>query len=541
MSALHKKTDGWVAGLVAIMNSAGSIRAEGSRLGHEELLFDYFAHEVFDRSTPAQQLVLLRTSLFRRFTAAMAAAVTGDSAVQEFMESLYRRQCFVERRSEHYQYHDLFRQFLLSRLPSMGTSQLQASRTRAAEVLVQQFDFDDAIELSLDSSDLESAARLIRLQAASMVEQGRHAQLGAWLAKLPERALDADPWLRCWQGVGLLLANPAGAVDVMIRAYRGFETTDDLEGVLRAIEGTIQAYLASWSSATYLDEWIDTLARHLPLMTEALSESVQLQAWNVFLPAAMDRQPGHPLIERGIHWMIDHLQSPSISDSLRLEACGQILGYSLLGVHPELRTLIEPIAVPLAASEDTAPLSRLIWARSHGSILGHCTELEASISVLASAIELAERLNAKGWSYGLYTMRAYAYWWQNEQSLAAEGFDKMCDIGARAGFPKTVFEHKGRALIAAQRGQIEEAIGLAELTIEAADARGPAYMRSFARADMAPIAIQAGQLDKAERWITEGEAIDATTIVRINSAQYQAVRATLAFQRHDRPGGLRHL
>jgi LuxR family transcriptional regulator, maltose regulon positive regulatory protein len=181
VNELHQRADGWVAGLVALMStrSTGSTKTRG-RTSQHDILFDYFDTEIFERASPQQQSILMKTAVFHQFSVPMAAAVTGDSTVEALLDDLYRRQCFIERGAgtDAYRYHDMFREFLISRLAMLDTTAIRAARVRAAEVLEQQGASEAAIELYLDARDFSSAADLVRKKAPGMVDALARTQFG---------------------------------------------------------------------------------------------------------------------------------------------------------------------------------------------------------------------------------------------------------------------------------------------------------------------------------------------------------------------------
>lgn len=544
LADLHRRSDGWVAGLVALLN-VGSIKipSHDNLMNQHDILFDYFASEIFEPATLANQLVLIKTAIFPQFTIPMAAAATGESKVEELLDGLYRRQSFVEHsdRTGTYQYHDLFREFLLARLRKLDEAQIHTAKIRAAEVLEQQGSNDDAIQFYLDANDSQSAARLLRSVAAGMVEQGRYTQLKNWLARLPQTELDSDPWLQYWLGAGQLLSEPTLALTSFRAAYTAFQRESQIDGEIYAIEGALLALRESWSGYEKLDEWIDALAARLPTIDQSASTSARLRGRMAFIDGAAERRLGHPLIYPSVEWLRARLFDGSLTDNQKLDVSGTLIGFTNITAEREHDHSVIELAEPIARRETTAPLSRLLWAVAYGAYLGHGAEPDRSLEVLSAGVVLGERFGSVGHLYYAYTMRAFAYWWRNDPELAAAGIEQMSRITSAAGLPKTVFEYKGRALLASQYGQLEQAMKMAERSIADADARGPAYMRSYTRADMAPIAIQAGQLDKAQRWVEEGESIDRPTIVGANAAQYCAVRASLAFARGDRARALVHL
>src|SRR5262249_34567410 len=132
--SLHGSSDGWCAGMILQLDRLrheGETRAGDVALGQaSEVLFDYFAGEIFKRTEPHVQDVLLQTAFLPRVTPAMAAALTEQPAAADVLATLHRQNYFTDRqagREASYQYHPLFRQFLLSR----------AERTYSSETLVK--------------------------------------------------------------------------------------------------------------------------------------------------------------------------------------------------------------------------------------------------------------------------------------------------------------------------------------------------------------------------------------------------------------------
>src|SRR5690606_9303898 len=74
------------------------------------------ASEVLQRADHKLQNFLLRTCVFPSFDVESARKISGDRDAARILQDLYRRQVFIHRRGfccAQYQYHPLFRQFLL--------------------------------------------------------------------------------------------------------------------------------------------------------------------------------------------------------------------------------------------------------------------------------------------------------------------------------------------------------------------------------------------------------------------------------------------
>ena len=98
-------------------------------------LFDHFAAEIFSRLERRTQTVLAASALLPKVSAAMLAELAAFPAAGELLEDLHRKNYFTLKhaRPPVYEYHPLFREFLLARARETFTAaQLQALRVRAA-------------------------------------------------------------------------------------------------------------------------------------------------------------------------------------------------------------------------------------------------------------------------------------------------------------------------------------------------------------------------------------------------------------------------
>src|SRR4029077_2248661 len=147
-----ERTDGWCAGLILLLDQPGSDGGASPRSSSssQEVLFDYFAGEIFKRADPAVQDVLMRTAFLPRMTPAMAEALTGNSNTGEMLATLHKQNYFTNKQAgtpPTYEYHPLFRDFLLARATHTYSRQTQAQIRAAAAALL-----DDAgrIEAAAD-------------------------------------------------------------------------------------------------------------------------------------------------------------------------------------------------------------------------------------------------------------------------------------------------------------------------------------------------------------------------------------------------------
>ncbi len=198
---LYKKTDGWVAGIVLLIEG---MNAKGDEpifpeVPMSEDLFHYFAKEVFNRTDPEVQDFLLKTSFLSRMSAEMAKTLTGIQQSQEILSDLTRKNYFTQKHESEmslYQYHSLFQEFLQALAKqTMDSTTLSRLKREAAGVLELNGLTEDAMDLLTATRAWPDVIPLILRHAPDLVRQGRGQTLEGWVRKLPESVVEGEPWL----------------------------------------------------------------------------------------------------------------------------------------------------------------------------------------------------------------------------------------------------------------------------------------------------------------------------------------------------------
>jgi ATP/maltotriose-dependent transcriptional regulator MalT len=121
VATLADATQGWVAGVILMLESGQALQPSGTRgpdSGSPQVMFDYFAEEVFRQLDAASREVLLATAMPAAITAEMAGQLTGNPEAGDILEALVQKNYFTVRDTQSqpvYRYHPLFREFLLAR------------------------------------------------------------------------------------------------------------------------------------------------------------------------------------------------------------------------------------------------------------------------------------------------------------------------------------------------------------------------------------------------------------------------------------------
>lgn len=113
-----------------------------------ESVFNYFAGQIFDQASMDMREFLMRTAIVPHMTVKMAINISGNVQAKELLDYLYRRRLFIDRRTGDeisYQYHALFREFLLDRAGNhFSRNELQGIKRLGAGLAGQSGDTETA-------------------------------------------------------------------------------------------------------------------------------------------------------------------------------------------------------------------------------------------------------------------------------------------------------------------------------------------------------------------------------------------------------------
>jgi ATP/maltotriose-dependent transcriptional regulator MalT/DNA-binding SARP family transcriptional activator len=303
ISRLHNATDGWVAGLILMLEGAREKGTGPLRIGEgsPEEIFAYFASEIFGKTDRDIQDFLLKTAFLPKMTPKMAEELTSLSSAARVLSGLSRTHYFTEKSFEGeaiYQYHPLFRDFLLSRATeSFPAEDRWMTATRAAEILEKDGQTESAVNLLCEIGNWEELVRLIRKEAPRLISQGRNRILEEWLKGLPQRMLEKDSWLLYWMGAALTNFNPSLGESFFERAFKGFREDQNETGVFMAWSGIVSSIIAGVDDYKRLDRWFSALEDLMPFFQGVSSKTIHAGVASAMFQGLYNRQPSHPEIE----------------------------------------------------------------------------------------------------------------------------------------------------------------------------------------------------------------------------------------------------
>lgn len=390
---LHAESDGWAAGLTLMLDSLRRTgRMPDSRgAANQETVFNYFAGQFFDHATDRERKTLCVSALLPDMTARAVQELSGDHNACALLESLYRRHLFTYRREGSepvFQYHALFRAFLLSRLDALAAAEKASLILRAAQLLERDGSIEDAISLYDESGEIDAAIHLVLVHAAELVAQGRSRTLVDRIGALPQSRLESEPWLRYWLGVAQLAADPEQAQRTLTLAHQGFADRNDTTGRIMVATAILHAFYVSYARFSPAKEWIALLSDLLKTAPALPSKGAEIQANAVMLLATLYRQ-ARPV---DVEFWAGHLERLLRGDAPardRLMAGIALLSYAMVAGRGDVGIRI---MTQLSSLEDRPEINEPIltmWFIRKADSLHHLLRISAGIEAARHARKLA--------------------------------------------------------------------------------------------------------------------------------------------------------
>jgi two-component SAPR family response regulator len=499
---LHSQCNGWAAGVVLMLDrfkETGQV-SDLSQSITMASIFSYFAGQIFDKASSELQVFLMKMAILPRVTVRMAQEITGASHADVWLTDLYHRRLFIDRRAEkttYYQFHKLFREFLLDRARSyFSHSDLQTLKGLAAYISWQDGQLNTAAELFAETEDWTKLVELVCSSSPSLFSQGRQQTVRRLISLLPEIEVERAPWVQYWKGVSTLIDNPVAALDVLTRAYNGFAAHSDIVGQFLSCSAIIDAYLFAEDDMIPVVEWgnkLQTLIRNHNGFPSPEIEGKILGSMQGLMYAA----PHHPLLT-----VLDVSAERAIEMHSDLEARIAI-AYSFLalalwrGDFRKARRFIDTINPQLEGTK-IAPLKLVMWRFMEGNYAWCIAAHDEAQQKFSEALHLVD-------TYGMPMLRSMLYGVCVYSALAAGRADDAEMYLARSEaanqFPRrhplSQFQFL-RAGIALLKGDLSAARHHAQTAIEKLQPLGRPFLLANYRIGLAQTLIETGERDAAD-------------------------------------------
>jgi ATP/maltotriose-dependent transcriptional regulator MalT/DNA-binding SARP family transcriptional activator len=500
--ALWQTSDGWAVGFVLMLEhrrTAGGPHRTTIPASHD-ILFNYFAVEIFGAASPEVRHLLLRTAFLPLFTATMAESISGDLDAGNRLNELYRLRYFIDRRDEPevtYEYHALFREFLLTRAREhLEPPEFLLLQRRSARLLEIGNHPEHAFDLYVRAEDWTAAARLIREQAPNLISQGRWRTAKNWIEMLPPALPESDPWLSYWAGACDVSVDPERARTALEKAYAGMAAQHDLPGQVMVVSLIMETYYFEWTKFAPLDRWIDRMCKLLEAGVSFPSAAVELRARSGLVAALLYRAPQHPLLRPESARALALLEA-DVPMGIRFTAGIILLNcYCFRGDFDCAERVVGLLQSHLAHREIT-PLNQLWWQIA----IAYYQLLRANHDEAAEALNRSEAIAHEfGLSFimpAVLTQRAFLALSFGDLSCAGTLLPALKAAINPARRMDLALFHSAQSWYELQHGDLAAAIKHGKTAVDSAFEAGSVTIQTYCLLGRVHLLLEAGEAERA--------------------------------------------
>ncbi len=546
LDLLYARSQGWAAGLVLfneslhIDNTALSFPEESPP--HEEI-FEYFAEEVYRHLATDIRSFLIKTAFLPQITPQCAGIIAETEQAAAILSTLSRRNCFTERRilpQLTYQYHPLFREFLLTKAATLFSAPaIVRLQRQAAQLLEKNGRIEDAVALLLDGDDWDELVPILAANIPLLLAQGRAKTVQEWLHKIPEKIRIQNTILTYYLGICRMHLDPAAALALLETSFREACQQGNDALALTSWSDAVITILHGWNDFTILDNWIAWLEirveREPPLPAGKIEAKVAVS----MAGALIFRRPDQPAMIRP--WLNRALQLSRETADANLQAqiiCYALQYYSSLGdtINTEV-ILLELRSIPSAAITSPTAVITLKWIEAV-SCNWRLANPEAGLRLINEGLDFAK---ANGLSSGndvLFAVGAYCALLKGDLARAGDFIRRIEKTLNRNRFHSFCQYNYITAFYQLLQGDVPAAQRHAEIALQYASETGIFFPVLFCRLALAHITLESGDYQQA------GEHLDlvAEPLTKSESGiltySFELARARLALATGKKAEGL---
>jgi len=538
---LYELSQGWVAGLLLLLEASGQ---DIAKLPQGEfapqVLFNYFGSQIFDRLDVTAREILVQSAFLPTMTAQATEQLTGIAHAGRIIDDLCRRSYFVVGHGEDqsvYEYHPLFRNFLLNRAPAMfDSARLLSIRHRAAKLLVAQGQFEHAVSLYQEVKDEPGIIGVFVQQAPSLFQQRRTETIVAWARALSEEKVQSTPWILYWLGMCAMASDPDKCGRYLGRALELFDSETNPAGVYLSWAGIVSSFLYKYDDMSPLDRWIGLFGELQARHGDFPSLDIEIQVVGSMFGALLFRQP-HRIgcWEQRLHTLVSSVADPVLAAPLWT----QLLNYYVwAGFFSKGRQLIETLKGKMQYA-NTPAVVFIYWGLNEHAFYWSTGDFDAASRLVSEIQEAAKKLGLEVFVGQLLTQsQVHVYLARGEFQAAAA---ILKEIGGVIP-PSRRFElghyHFLVSMTALSQGDLAQARQSARVALDYARQTGAGFPQLVGQFGAARVALAEGDYEQARRHLEEGRSLMSNATVDYFSFLFEA---RLAFSQGDEAAELRFL
>lgn len=379
---IQGKTKGWAAGVLLMLERTGTKNIDYQFMDKQTPrgIFNYFENEIFLQTDRKTRKFLLNTAFLPEMTAEMAQELTDIKFSEQILSHLHRNNYFIEKHSSAksvvYQYHPLFREFLLFKATNAFTqSELLHIRQRAAALLEASGQIEYAAGLLHAAKDWRGLSRLVRTHIQSLIAHQDDTIIAKLVSDIPEDVMERNPWFLYLSGISRFTLPPEESKAYFKRAFLLFNKRNDMVGALLACSGVIDSILLKRDNYTHLDEWTRWLNKCIRKKYSFPSRGMEIRIVSSMIGSLTMRQPHSPRLGFWIEKADALAEDTTVNINDRVVLGYHLLNYYLLsGCYVQAASLMRFLKSPITPKSLSA-LPHIMW---------RCMEASFSYFVLAS-------------------------------------------------------------------------------------------------------------------------------------------------------------
>ena len=535
---LYVKTDGWISGLLLMLESLGNSAIDYEALDRLSLdkVFDYFANEIFSRNDHETQVFLLKTAFAPGLKAQMAEQLTGIRSSERILAKLARNHFFTMHRSQVnpvYEYHPLFREFLLARaIKTFSLEEVTNIRRKAALLLAESGRIEAAAGLYIEAADWEGITELIIKIAPILIAGGRSTTLQGLLGSIPKDILNKTSWLLYWTGTCLIMVNPAEARGSLEIAFKLFKLEADRNGIFLSWASIVDTFMYEWRNFRPLEYWISEIELLIDHYQDFGSREIEDRVTCCMFSALMLRQPDHPAL---LKWQAkaEEVANSSPNKTQRMFIGYNLVFYKLWMGKVDAAGQIVDILSPLFKKSIEHSLAQLMWFTAEALYAVYAASYQRAMAAVTTGLAIADETGIHVADVILLGEGIYCSLSTGDLTTA-EAFLKKIDSRRNLNSCYDIIHfHHQTSLVAMQRGDFLVAKNHAETCFTLTQEAGFPLVEGLHQYALSVVLIRASRYEDIPKHITEIKKIGSKARSPMLELCSATLEALLAINSHD--------
>ena len=539
---LQKKVGGWAAGLSLVLQMKSHVNFANESSGAlDSVVFDYFAEEVFNSLSPEIQKLMQHTAVLPVMSPQAIDELIGSSDASQMVAQFAQLNYFTTKHGDQnpvYQYHPLFREFLLDRAEAtMSSEALLEIRRRAARILIDSGQVEDGVQMFLKVKDWDAATDVIFAHARILHEQGRHKTLETWLRMFPEEVVAEKPCLSYWMGMSLLFFDPVVSRPYFEHAYGLFQRDNDPEGVFLSWAGIMDSIVYAYGDLKEAEHWIDEMDALLTRYPDMPSSHIAGSVTFTMFTAMMFWKPNHPrmaLMEERVRQLI----ASDIDSTLRMMLALHLAKNCLWRGDLAQASIILETQRGDSNKIASSPFAQVMWYLVDAIYAMHAGLHERCLQSVNQGLQLSLDSGIHMWDMVFLGHGATTAFSMNNLDAAGDFVKGMAAVFEKTRYTEASYYHAMAAWHAALTNQPGVAAKHAEFAIKLAERSGKAYFMASFMLGMGMVYYWLGNIESAETYLQRAREIGRCIDNLLLEWMYLLFAAYLAIDRNREATGI---